>query len=62
MSRRRPFRQQRVPIFVGCEGESERGYVAFLGRLAEQAGLACISTLWCCSQAAAIPSRLFSLR
>lgn len=40
MSRRRPFRTQRVPIFVGCEGESERGYVAFLGRLAEQAGLA----------------------
>ena len=40
MSRRRPFRPQRVPIFVGCEGESERGYVAFLGRLAEQAGLA----------------------
>jgi len=40
MSRRRPFRPQRVPIFVGCEGESERGYVACLGRLAEQAGLA----------------------
>ena len=40
MSRRRPFLPQRVPIFVGCEGESERGYVAFLGRLAEQAGLA----------------------
>lgn len=40
MSRRRPFRPQRVPIFIGCEGESERGYVAFLGRLAEAAGLA----------------------
>jgi hypothetical protein len=40
MSRRRPFRPQRVPFFIGCEGESERGYVAFLGRLAEQAGLA----------------------
>lgn len=40
MSRRRHFRPQRVPIFVGCEGESERGYIAFLGRLAEQAGLA----------------------
>jgi hypothetical protein len=40
MSRRRPFRPQRVPIFVGCEWESERGYVTFLGRLAEQAGLA----------------------
>lgn len=40
MSRRRPFRPQRVPIFIGCEGESERGYTAFLGRLAEQAGLA----------------------
>lgn len=40
MKRRRPFRPQRVPIFIGCEGESERGYVAFLGRLAEQAGLA----------------------
>ena len=40
MSRRRPFRPQRVPIFIGCEGESERGYVAFLGRLAEAASLA----------------------
>lgn len=39
MSRRRPFRPQRVPIFIGCEGESERGYVAFLTRLVEQAGL-----------------------
>lgn len=40
MRRRRAFRPQRVPIFVGCEGESERGYVTFLGRLVEQAGLA----------------------
>ncbi|WP_439532727.1 RloB domain-containing protein [Polymorphobacter sp.] len=40
MSRRRPFRPQRVPIFIGCEGESERGYVAFLSRLVEEAGLA----------------------
>lgn len=40
MSRRRTLRPQRVPIFIGCEGESERGYVAFLSRLAEQAELA----------------------
>lgn len=40
MIRRRPNIQQRKPIFVGCEGESERGYIAFLGRLAEQEGLA----------------------
>jgi len=40
MSRPRPFRPQRAPIFIGCEGESERGYVAFLGRLVEEAGLA----------------------
>lgn len=40
MSRRRPFIPQRTPIFIGCEGESERGYVALLGRIAEQAGLA----------------------
>jgi len=40
MSRRRPFRLQRVPIFIGCEGESERGYVAFLGRLVKEVGLA----------------------
>lgn len=39
MKRRRPFRPQRAPIFVGCEGESERGYVALLGRLVEQAAL-----------------------
>jgi hypothetical protein len=40
MRRGRPFRPQRAPIFIGCEGESERGYIAFLGRLAEQAELA----------------------
>lgn len=40
MSRRRPFIPQRKPIFVGCEGESERSYIALLGRLAEQNGLA----------------------
>jgi hypothetical protein len=39
MRRRRAFRPQRAPIFVGCEGESERGYVALLGRLAEEAAL-----------------------
>lgn len=40
MNRRRPFIPQRVPVYIGCEGESEQGYVALLGRLAEQAGLA----------------------
>jgi hypothetical protein len=40
MRRGRPFRPQRAPIFIGCEGESERSYVAFLGRLAEDAELA----------------------
>jgi hypothetical protein len=38
MNRRGPFILQRKPIFVGCEGESERGYVAFLNRLARDAG------------------------
>ena len=37
--RRRPFIRQRTPIFVGCEGESERSYVTLLGRIADQAGL-----------------------
>lgn len=37
---RRACRTVRRSIFIGCEGESERGYVAFLGRLAEQVGLA----------------------
>lgn len=40
MKRRRPFRPQRAPIFIGCEGESERGYVAFLARLVEESSLA----------------------
>ena len=40
MRRHRPNVPQRKPIFVGCEGESERGYVAFLGRIAEQEGVA----------------------
>lgn len=40
MKRRRPFRPQRAAIFIGCEGESERGYIAFLGRLVEEASLA----------------------
>lgn len=39
MNRHRPNIRQRRPIFVGCEGESERGYVTFLGRLAQQEGL-----------------------
>lgn len=39
-SRRRAARPQRVRIFVGCEGESEQGYVALLQRLADAAGLA----------------------
>ena len=34
-SRRRAARPQRVRIFVGCEGESEQGYVALLQRLAD---------------------------
>lgn len=38
--RRRAARPQRVRIFVGCEGESEQGYVALLQRLADAAGLA----------------------
>lgn len=40
MTRQRPNIRQRKPIFVGCEGESERGYIALLGRLAEAEGLA----------------------
>lgn len=38
--RRRAARPQRVRIFVGCEGESEQGYIALLQRLADAAGLA----------------------
>ena len=40
MQRRRDDRvEQRRRVFVACEGESERGYVRFLSRLAEEAGL-----------------------
>lgn len=43
MSRRsstiRRLRPQRRRLFVGCEGESERGFVALLQRIAEQEGL-----------------------
>jgi len=40
MPRGRSFRPQRKRIFVGCEGKSEFGYAAFIGLLAEEAGLA----------------------
>ncbi len=40
MKRHRPNIRQRKPIFIGCEGESERSYIALLGRFAEQEGLA----------------------
>ncbi|MCA3556035.1 RloB domain-containing protein [Aestuariivirga sp.] len=30
MKSRRPFIQQRKPIFVGCEGESEQSYASFI--------------------------------
>ena len=39
MARRRAHRPQRRRIFVGCEGASEVGYVAFIRLLAEEAGL-----------------------
>jgi hypothetical protein len=35
MRRRRPIIPQRRRIFLGCEGESERGYGALIGRLLE---------------------------
>ena len=38
--RRRSHLPQRTRVFVGCEGESEVGYAAFIGLLAEEAGLA----------------------
>lgn len=38
MSRRPPHIPQRVPIFVGCEGESEAAYIALLQALANDAG------------------------
>lgn len=34
MTRRQPHIPQRIPIFVGCEGESEAAYVALLQELA----------------------------
>lgn len=40
MPRRRGHRPQRKRVFVGCEGESEVGYAAFLRLLAEEADLA----------------------
>lgn len=43
MSRRlnsiRRLRPQRRRFFIGCEGESERGFVAFLQRIADEEGL-----------------------
>jgi len=36
MRRRRTARPQRRPVFLGCEGESERGYATLIGRLREQ--------------------------
>ena len=36
---RRPFIPQRRRVFLGCEGESERGYGALLRRLIEARGL-----------------------
>ena len=40
MPRRRAHRPQRARVFVGCEGESEQGYIALLQRLADAADLA----------------------
>ncbi len=39
MERQPANRRQRRRIFVGCEGDSESGYAAFIGILAEEAGL-----------------------
>jgi len=36
MAPRQAFRPQRQRIFLGCEGESERGYAVLLARLVEQ--------------------------
>ena len=36
----RPFIPQRRRVFLGCEGESERGYGAQLGELLQLTGLA----------------------
>jgi hypothetical protein len=38
MKRRPPHISQRVPIFVGCEGESEAAYIAMLQELARANG------------------------
>ena len=40
MPRRYGHRPQRRRVFVGCEGDSEAGYAAFIALLAEEAGLA----------------------
>lgn len=40
MPRRHGHRPQRRRVFVGCEGDSEVGYAAFIGLLAEEAHLA----------------------
>lgn len=39
MPRERGQRTRRRRFFVGCEGASERGYAAFLQRLADESGL-----------------------
>lgn len=39
MPRRYGHRPQRRRVFVGCEGDSEAGYAAFIGLLAEEVGL-----------------------
>jgi hypothetical protein len=36
MRRRPTVRPQRRPIFLGCEGESERGYGRLIGRLCDE--------------------------
>ena len=35
----RPIIQRRSRIFLGCEGESEQGYGAFLQKLVDESGL-----------------------
>lgn len=39
MTRRKPYVVQRMPIFVGCEGESEAGYAGLLDLIAKAAEL-----------------------
>jgi hypothetical protein len=36
MRRRPTLRPQRRPVFLGCEGESERGYATLIGRLRDE--------------------------